>query len=106
MTEDTMTGLKVTPEKAISLLSERLGDLKTVQEKTGGSAYYNFVGWCSKTWQAVDEVYGSGDFRTEEIRSLGMPACSCSSPKETLIVSEQYTALLIKYIDEIQAGMQ
>lgn len=100
-----MATLKVPPEKAISLLNERIGDLKTVQEKTEGSAFYNFLGWCSKTWQTVDTIYGSADFRTEEIRNLGMPACSCSSPKETYAVSEQYVTLLLKYIREIHAGM-
>lgn len=100
-----MATLKIPPEKAVSLLNERISALKTVQERTGGSVYYNFLGWCSKTWQAVDAIYGSGDFRAEEIRSLGMPSCSCISPAETLGVAEQYVSVLMKYIDEIRAGM-
>jgi hypothetical protein len=97
-----MANLKVSPKEAVALLNGRIVDLKSVQEATEGSAYYNFLGWCSKTWQAVDAIYGSGDFRAEEIRSMGMPACSCGSPQETLAAAEQYVSLLMKYIDEIQ----
>jgi hypothetical protein len=101
-----MTNLKVSPEEAIALLTERIGDLKNVQAKTDGSPYYNFVGWCSKTWQAIDAIYGPDDPRAEEIRSMGMPACSCASAKETLGVAEPYVTLLMKYLDEIQAGQE
>lgn len=101
-----MADLRVSPDEAIALLTGRISEMKVVLGKTDGSPYYNFVGWCSKTWQAVDTIWGSDAPRAEEIRSMGMPACSCASPGETLPVAEEYVTLLTKYIDEIQAGRE
>ena len=100
-----MTDLKIPAEDAISLIAGRLEDLKTVQENSRGSAYYTFVGWCSGTWRVIDRIYGPDNIRAEEIRSLGMPSCSCSSPADTIAAAGQYVDLLKKYLDEIQAGI-
>jgi len=100
-----MADLKIPAEEAVSLIAGRLEDLKAVREERGGSPYYAFVGWCSKTWRVIDEIYGPDNIRAEEIRSLGMPSCSCNSPADAVAAAGPYVDLLTKYLGEIQAGI-
>ncbi len=97
-----MTGLKIPPEQAILLLSGRIDEMQAMQKKTGTLGYYDFVGWCSKTWSAVDEIYPADDIHPEEIRSIGLPTCSCNSRDTAQMLFEIYHSRLLAYIDEIE----
>ena len=97
-----MSNLKVSPEKAILLMNGRIDAITTVLEKQDGYGYYDFVGWCSKTWAAIDEIYPADDIHPEEIRSIGLPACSCSSENAAAMLFEVYDSRLMEYIREIQ----
>jgi hypothetical protein len=101
-----MTNLKVPKEKAIQLLTDRINSIPEMFGKEICPGYYDIVRWCSKTWAAVDEIYGSGDPHAEEIRLIALPACSCNVPGATPMQFEIYQEKLQKYIDEIEAGMQ
>jgi hypothetical protein len=98
-----MVNLKVTHEKAILLLNEKAGEIKTIIEKQQRLEYYDFVGLCSKIWSVIDEIYGAGDTHPEEIRIIGLPTCSCNSKSEVqIMLLEVYHSRLLDYIDEIQ----
>jgi len=102
-----MSNLKISPEKAIVLLNERIDDIKTMRENQHGFEYYDFIGRCSKIWSVIDEIYGADDTRPEEIRSIGLPTCSCSSSREVqIMLLEVYHSRLLDYINEIQRSMK
>ena len=100
-----MTGIKIPPEQAVRLLNERLDAITELAKQGCNPGYYDLLGWCSKTWSTVDQIFGAGDYRTEEIRQIGVPPCSCAKPGGTPMQMEIYHSQLQKYIDEIQAGM-
>ena len=102
-----MSNLKISPEKAILLLNERIDDIITMRENQHGFEYYDFIGRCSKIWSVIDEIYGADDTHPEEIRSIGLPTCSCSSSGEVqLMLLEVYHSRLLDYINEIQRSMK
>lgn len=94
--------LKIPPEKAVSLLNERVDALQTVQKNQNGLEYYDFIRWCSKTWTAVDEIYGSDDPHSEELRTMGLSNCSCNANVQALLLAETYHSRLLDFIREIQ----
>jgi len=100
-----MAELKIPAEEAIALITRRLEDLEEVRTQPGKSPYYLFVGWCSETWRSIDRIYGPDNFRAEEIRSAGMPSCSCSSPEDIRTAAGPYRDLLAKYRGEIRERM-
>jgi hypothetical protein len=100
-----MTGLKVSPEQAILMITERLDEIAAMSGKQCNPGYYDLIGWCSKTWSVVDEIFGGGTYHSDEIRLIGIPACSCSSPGAMRQQMEIYHSRLTDYIHEIQAGM-
>ncbi|MCK9630866.1 MAG: hypothetical protein M0R30_04430 [Methanoregula sp.] len=102
-----MPDLKILPEKAIILLNERIEAINAIkQNEYGLLEYYDFIGWCSKTWSAVDEIYGADDFHPEEVRSIGLSNCSCDSTIAAQILVDVYHARLQDYINEIQDSMK
>jgi hypothetical protein len=100
-----MANLKIPPEKAILLITERIDEIAAMMEKQTCPEYYDLMRWCSKTWAVTDEIFGGEDYRSEEIRMIGLPACSCNSPGATLTQLEIYRSQLLKYIDQIRTGM-
>jgi len=102
-----MVNLKIPPEKAISLLNEKVDEIKTIIEKQQCLAYYDFVGLCSKIWSVIDQIYGADDTHPEEIRIIGLPTCSCNSKTEVqIMLLEVYHSRLLDYIDEIRISMK
>ncbi len=99
-----MVNLKVPSEKAILLINERIDDIKTIRADQNGLEYYDVIGWCSKTWSVIDEIYGAGDIHPEEIRSIGLSNCSCNAQIQALILVEEYHSRLLDYIDEIRTS--
>jgi len=101
-----MSNLKIPPENAILLLNARIDEIKTMSENQQGFEYYDFIGWCSKTWSVIDEIYRADDIHPEEIRSIGVPTCSCNSSIEVqLMLSDVYQSRLLDYINEIRKSM-
>jgi hypothetical protein len=100
-----MVNLKIPPQKAILLITERIDDLKTIKAHPDGLEYYGFIGWCSKTWAAIDQIYGSDDPHSEELRMIGLSNCSCNAHGQAQILSEVFHFRLLDYIGEIRAGM-
>jgi hypothetical protein len=96
-----MVSLKVPPGQAVIILEERIRALDAVKRAPSGLDYYDFVGWCSKTWQAVDAVYGSGDWHSEELRTLALSNCSCNASMQALLLAGTYHARLQDFIREI-----
>jgi len=101
-----MPNLKIPPQTAILLINERIDDIKTIRENRYGLEYYDFMGWCSRTWSVIDEIYGAGDLHPEEIRIIGLPGCSCNSEREAQMLAEVYRSRLLEYIREIRVFMQ
>lgn len=101
-----MSNLKIPPEKAIDLINGRLDEMQILVKKAGSLGYYDFLGWCSKTWSAIDEIYPADDFHPEEIRGIGVPTCSCNSETAASMLMEVYHSRLLDYIDEIQRSMK
>ena len=102
-----MVNLKIPHGKAISLLKEKADEIKTVIEKQQGLKYYDFLGLCSKTWSVIDEIYSADARHPEEIRSIGVPTCSCNSSAEVqIMLLEDYYSRLLDYIDEIRISMK
>ena len=97
-----MSRLKMSPEKAILLINGRIDEIKTLVGNRTRLGYYDLVGWCSKTWSAIDEIYPADDIHPEEIRSIGLPTCSCNSENVAPMLLEVYHSRLLDYIDEIQ----
>jgi hypothetical protein len=97
-----MSNLKIPPEKAIDLIKGRIDEMQTLVKKGESLGYYDFLGWCSKTYSAIDEIYPADDIHPEEIRSIGLPTCSCNSADTAYMLFEVYHSRLLAYIDEIQ----
>ena len=98
-----MAELKIPPEEAIARIADRIEAIHQVAKKPDGLDYYGFIRWCSKTWQAIDEIYGPGDPRAEELRLLSLQNCSCcSSSMQALMLAEAYQDRLLAYIREIK----
>jgi hypothetical protein len=100
-----MANLRIPPEKALLLISERIDAITAMREMQPGFGYYDLVACCSKTWSVIDEIFGSGDYHAEEIRMIGLPACSCNSPETMQMQLGIYQARLLDYIHQIRAGM-
>jgi hypothetical protein len=101
-----MVNLKIPPEKAILLITQRIDAMNSIQRDQYGPGYYDVIGWGSKTWPVLDEIYGSGDPHSEELRNLGLSNCSCNAPTKALILAEAYHSRLLDYIEEIRTGMK
>jgi len=55
----------------------------------------------------IDELYGADDTHPEEIRIIGLPACSCNSKTEVqIMILEFYHSRLLDYIDEIRTSIK
>lgn len=100
-----MPCLKVHPEEAVALLEERIGAMKTIRNTGDGPEYYDVVGWMSATHFAIDRVYGGDEIHPEEIRAIGLPACSCNAGRSAQMILDVYRAKLQDYIDEIRRYM-
>ena len=96
-----MPNLKVPPGDAVSRIDERIHALDSVKRDPSGLDYYDFIRWCSKTWQEIDAIYGPGDPHSEELRMLGLSNCSCNAAMQALILAETYHARLQDFIREI-----
>lgn len=101
-----MPDLKLPPEKAIDLISGRIDEMQAIIRKADSLGYYDFLGWCSKTYSVIDEIYPADDFHPEEIRSIGLPTCSCNSQQVASMLMEVYHSRLVGYIEEIQRSME
>ena len=101
-----MPDLKIPPEKAIDLISGRIDEMQALIKKADSPGYYDFLGWCSKTYSAIDEIYPADDYHPEEIRSIGLPTCSCNSQQAASMLMEVYHARLLDYIDQIQRSVK
>jgi hypothetical protein len=100
-----MANLKIPPEKAILLITGRIDAITAMMTEQPGFGYYDLVSCGSKTGSVIDEIFGGEDYRSEEIRIIGLPACSCNSPAASQMQLEIYRTQLLKYIDQIRAGM-
>jgi len=101
-----MPDLKLSPEKAILLITGRIDEIKKIGQDVQGTGYYDVIGWCSKTYSVIDEIYPADDCHPEEIRSIGLPTCSCNSQAVAPLLFEAYHARLQEYIDEIRRSME
>jgi hypothetical protein len=101
-----MAGLKIAPEEAILRITERIDAIGSIPGNQYGPEYYEFVRWCSKTWEAIDSIYGADDVHAEELRMLGIANCSCNSALQAQILVNAFHARLLEYIGEIRAGME
>lgn len=97
-----MLNLKIPHAQAIALLEERIEAMKTIRATPDGPEYYDVVGWMSATHSAIDRVYGGEEIHPQEIRAIGLPACSCSAGRSGRMILEEYRAKLQDYIDEIR----
>lgn len=97
-----MNALKISPEQAIARINQRIEEIKNIPSDKNGLEYYEFIRWCSKTWQEIDGIYGSDDPHSEELRTMGLSNCSCSSSVQALVLAEEYHRRLEKYIREIR----
>lgn len=101
-----MVTLRIPPEKAIALLLERIDDMKTLYNTPSSPGYYDVVGWMSKTYSAVDQIYEGGDIHPEEIRTIALPACSCNAEGNIQMVLEAFHSRLLQYIGEIRMSVE
>jgi hypothetical protein len=101
-----MPDLKVPPEEAIRLLNERIEAIAAVKKTPAGLDYYDFIGWCTETYAAIDGIYGAGDYRPEEIRMIGLYNCSCDAHTKASILAEEYCSKLQDYIRQIKESVK
>ena len=66
--------------------------------------YYDVIGWCSKTWSLIDDIFEGDSIHSEEIRVIGLPVCACEVPGATRTLLWVYQSHLLRYIQEIRAG--
>ncbi len=97
-----MLQLRTTPEKAILQIDERIEAIKTIKKNQYGLEYYDFISWCSKTWQVIDGIFGSDDPHSEELRTLALSNCSCNSHMQAVFLAEVYHSRLLDFINEIR----
>jgi hypothetical protein len=97
-----MIDLKIPPDEAVRRIQERIDAMAAIPGNPHGLEYYEFVKWCSKTWQEIDAIYAPGDPHPEEIRTIGLQNCSCNSHTEAYLLAEAYEAKLLDYIGEIR----
>jgi hypothetical protein len=100
-----MTSLKVPPEQAIRMLIDRLNAMTSLNQSDCEIGYYDLLGWCSQTWAAVDTIFGSGDYRADEIRLVGVPPCKCCGVGPISMQMETYFSYLQRYIQEIEVEL-
>lgn len=100
-----MIHLKTDPEQAILQIQERIDAIQEIPKNQYGLEYYEFVKWCSKTWQVIDRICEAGDMHPEEIRSIGLQNCSCNSHTKAYMLAEAYHAKLLEYIREIRNSL-
>jgi hypothetical protein len=98
-----MTETKIPPNEAISMLNNRLDAITELGKKGCDVGYYDLLRWCSKTWNVIDEIYGPGNFRAEEIRQMASPQVPVPT-RWHADAMEVYSTHLQKYISEIAAG--
>lgn len=96
-----MVNLRVPPDIAVLLIRERIADLNNIGEDRDGPTYYDVVGWLSKTGSVIDAIYGPADPHPEEMRTIGLPGCSCTAGREVRALVDLYRSRLLEYIDEI-----
>ena len=101
-----MMSLKIPPEQALLLLTERIDAMNTIRAKQCGLEYYSVIGWCSKTYEAIDAIYAADDPRPEEIRSIALSNCSCDSSVKGQILADACRSRLEDYVNEIRELMQ
>lgn len=101
-----MIHLKIPPEQAIALLEERINAMNTLLTTQDSPGYYDIVGWMSGTYSAIDQIYDSNNIAPEEIRMIGLPACSCNTGRDARMLLEVYHSKLLDYIDDIRTFMQ
>jgi hypothetical protein len=101
-----MPDLRVPPEEAIRLLNERIEAIAAVRKTPAGLDYYDFIGWCTKTYAAIDRIFGAGDHRPEEIRSIGLSNCSCDAHTRASILAEAHVDKLQEYVREIEDSVK
>lgn len=97
-----MLNLRIPPEQAILQMDERIEEIKNIGKNQYGLEYYDFIRWCSKTWQVIDGIYGSDDPHSEELRTLALSNCSCNAHMQAVVLSEVYHNRLLDYINEIR----
>ena len=97
-----MANLRISPETAIDLINERINEIQTIIGKQDNLGYYDFLGWCSKTYAAIDEIFGADGIHPVDIRSIGVPTCSCNAQDVAPMLLETYHSRLLAYIDEIE----
>ena len=101
-----MLKLKMPPNNAILQIEERIEAIKTIKKNQYGLEYYDFIGWCSKTWTVIDGIYGSDDPHSEELRTIGLSNCSCNSHMQAVFLAEEYHFRLLDFINEIRGSVK
>ncbi|MDO9550258.1 MAG: hypothetical protein Q7J03_04735 [Methanoregula sp.] len=89
------------PKQAILQIDEIIEEIKNIKKNQYGLEYYDFIGWCSKTWQVIDGIYGSDDPHSEELRTLALSNCSCNAHMQAVFLLEVYHTRLLDFINEI-----
>ncbi|NMB79421.1 MAG: hypothetical protein GYA23_10060 [Methanomicrobiales archaeon] len=100
-----MVTLRVSPEDAIRQLMDRIEAINTIPRTPQGIEYYDFIRWCSKTWQVADAIYGSDDPHAEELRTMTLQNCACDAHMKAVILAGAYQDRLLGFIREIEDGM-
>lgn len=93
--------MRISPDDAVYRIRERIDAIRMIRKTPDGLDYYDFIRWCSATWSAIDAIYGSGDPRSEELRTMGLSGCSCNAGVQALLMADTYEARLREYIREI-----
>jgi len=97
-----MVNLKMPPEQAVLLLQSKVDEITTMRKNNVSYEYYDLLGWCSTIWTMIDSIYAAGEIHPDEIRSIGVPACSCSPAERTQMLLDVYYSRLLDYIEEIR----
>jgi len=85
------------------MIMERIGDIPRSGQEQDCPGYYDYIHWCSKTCEVIDQVYGPGDIHSEELRITGLTGCACSPGSGTKNQIDAVCYRLLSYIDEIRA---
>ncbi len=100
-----MVTIRIPSEQAISRINDRIAALDTVNRNEYGLEYYDFIRWCSATWQVIDAIYGSDDPHAEEMRTLSLANCSCNAGTQAAILADAYRDRLHAFADEIRTSL-